>query len=109
MGLKIVARPEFETTVVVNLAYLKGDFKARYVALPIDELQQMERKGIAAGLGPSAILFDVCTWFGDVELPSGPLTYDGTPSLTRLLNHQGLGPAMVKAYYAALWEEASGN
>lgn len=109
MALKIVDRPSFTTTVVVNLAWLQGDFQARFVALPIDQLEAMERAGIAAGKGPQAILHDVCTWFADVELPSGLLQYVDGKSLTTLLNYQGIGPAMVRAYYSALWEEARGN
>lgn len=109
MALKIVSRPEFATTVQVNLAYLQGEFPARFVALPQDELQALERAAIAAGKGPQGILYDVCRWFGEVELPDGPLPYVDATSLTKLLNYQGIGPAMVKAYYTALWEEARGN
>lgn len=109
MALKIVDRPSFVATVMVNLAWLKGSFQARYLALPIDQLQALDKARIEAGKGPEAILYEVCTGFDDVELPTGPLNYVDNTSLDKLLNYQGIGPAMVRTFYNALWEETQGN
>lgn len=109
MTLKIVDRPEFEATVVVNTRHLKGDFKARFVALPGSRIKAAEEAAIQAGKGPEGLLFDVCTWFEPVELPEGPLNHVDGGSLAKLLDYPGIGPAMVKAYYRALWEETQGN
>lgn len=107
--LKIIDKPSFEATVFVNTVHMQGDFKARFVALPGSRIKALEEAAIKAGKGPEGLLFDVCTWFETVDTPTGPLPHDGSQSLEKLLDWPGIGPAMVKSYFRALWEEASGN
>lgn len=110
MALKIVARPVFETTVVVNMRHLKGDFKARFVALRSSAIKAIETEALKAGQSPDeALLLEACEWFETVELPEGPLPYVNADSLLKLLDYPGMGPAMTKAYYRGQWEEAQGN
>ncbi|MEY2685940.1 MAG: hypothetical protein RL375_138 [Pseudomonadota bacterium] len=109
MTLKIVDRPEFETTVDVATRHLQGSFKVRFVALPGSKLKAAEEKAIRDGKGPEGLLFEVCTWFEPVELPDVLLQYVDVSSLATLLDYPGIGPAMVKTYFRALWEEARGN
>lgn len=109
MGLVIVDRPEFETTVHVRTAHLRGEFKARFVALPNSKLEELQHQAIQDDKGPDGLLYDVCTWFEDVQVPGRTISHKGPESLRDLLDWPGIGPAMAKAYWRALWEEASGN
>lgn len=102
--LTIINRPEFDTTVPVRTAHTRGEFKARFVALPVDELRALELAAQAEGKGLSGILPTVTVSVSDFALPDGkPATLDN------LLNYPGVGPAMVKAYYDGLWNEQQGN
>lgn len=109
MGLVIQDRPEFEATVVVRTAHLRGEFKARFVALPSSKLDELQAAAVRAGKGPEGLLYDVCTWFETVQTPRGEIVHDGPDSLARLMDWPGIGPAMAKTYWRTLWEEASGN
>lgn len=110
MALKIVARPTFDTDVVVNTRHLQGDFKARFVALPSSRIKAIETAALQAGQAPDeALLLEVCEWFETVELPECALPFCGPDSVKALLDYPGTGPAMTKAYYRGLWEEAQGN
>lgn len=110
MGLKLVERPEFEATVVVNTAHLKGEFAARFVALRTSELEAAQEKRVKAGDGLQGLLLEVCVGFQPVELPGGrTLEYAGEESVRELLDYPGIGPAMSRAYHRALWEETAGN
>jgi hypothetical protein len=108
--LKIVSRPEFEQKVVVNTKHLKGEFVARFVALPQSEISAIEAKLIAERKGPQDLVHHVCVGHDTVDMLGEAVEYSaGGLSLTKLLDYPGIGPAMLKAYYAGLWEEASGN
>lgn len=109
MALKIVARPEFETTVKVNLAWLQGEFSARFVAMPIDALEALQAEAPVPARAEDHVLQQVCLHFDDVELPDGKLAYTGPESVAKLLAWPGIGPAMSAAYFKALWGAASGN
>lgn len=107
--LKIVARPKFTATVVVNTVAIQGSFTAHFIARPTDELEALEKAALANGGGAQDVLLEVCEGFEGVELPDGPLAYTGPESLKKLLTWQGIGPAMSRAYHRALWDEAQGN
>lgn len=108
--LKIIARPEFDQTVTVNTKHLKGEFGARFVALPQSEISAIEAKLKAEGKGPQDLVYHVCVGHDTVDMAGEAVEYKaGGLSLAVLLDYPGIGPAMLKAYYAGLWEEASGN
>lgn len=110
MALKIVAKPQFTTQVVVNTRHLKGTFNADFVAMRTSELEKLQDKRIKAGDGAQGYLLDVCVGFQPIELPNDvTLAYVDESSLKMLLDYPGIGPAMSKAYHRALWEEAEGN
>lgn len=102
--LKIVNRPEFTQPVVMRTAHTQGDFWARFVALPSSELRALEAQAAAEGKGLAGVLPHVTLEIGDIELPGNP-----TPTLEQALDHPGIGPAMVDAYYRGLWQEKQGN
>lgn len=109
MALKIVARPEFDATVTVNLQWLQGDFKARFVARQADELDALQAAAPTPGKGLEHMLSQVCVGLDEVELPDGALRFEGPDSVLRLLAWPGLAPAMSEAYFKGLWEAARGN
>jgi hypothetical protein len=109
MPLKLIATPDFETTVHVATAHTTGSFRARFVAKRSSELREMSERYAQAG-DAQGLLMDVCTWFEPVELPDGStLEHTGADSLRQLLDWPGIGPAMSLHYHRALWEEARGN
>lgn len=109
MSIVIIDKPEFEVTVTLATRQVKGDLKCRFVAYPQSDLTAMQAQAVGDGLGPGGVLRQVLVWFESVQLPGGLLDFDGPASVDKLIDFHGVGPALLNAYYKALWEEASGN
>lgn len=109
--LKIVRHPVFTAPVLLNTLVLKGEFDVSFVALPTSELKALEKDGLEQGLTlQHATLRGVVKGWTALEIDGQPFPFVSIEdSLPKLLDQPGVGPAMLKAYYRALWEEASGN
>lgn len=101
--LKIVQRPAFTVTVMVNTLHTQGEFKMDCVALPQSELDAIDKKAIAEGRS-YGVLREAVTKLRELELPGNPL-----PNVAQALDYPGLGAAMLQAYYRGLYEEQQGN
>ncbi len=107
--LKVIANPTFTNSVVVNTKALQGSFNVVFIAKPSSECKRLEAAAIERGDGPQGLLFDVVQSHEEVEVFGEALRTAGADSIRRLLDIPGVGPAMLKAYYNGMWEEASGN
>ena len=102
---KIEAQPVFQSKVTVNTAALKLDFTATYVALPSDELAELDDGSPEAW---KKVLARVVRSFDACEVAGEQLA--GTAAdLPRLIRWPGVGAAMLRTYYSGLWESAAGN
>lgn len=108
--MNIEEKPSFVTTATVNTAALKGTVKARFAVLPNSEGRALEEKVIQDGSGApgfvQVVAVEVLEHTLPVKLPEG-LT--GAELVSALLDWPGVGPAMQKAYYKGLFEEAEKN
>lgn len=117
MALKIILRPRFTATVVVNTANVQGDLQVTFVGLPTSALTAIETAAVEAGRNPQdAVLAAVVQGFEPVELPpdggrdsGSTLYFTGPESVTVLCDWPGIGPAILRRYYSAVWEERRGN
>jgi hypothetical protein len=115
--LKIIARPTFTATVAVNTANVQGDLQVTFVALRTSAITKIEQAAIEAGQNPQdAVLLAVVQGFDPVELPpddgrdtGSTLYFTGPASVTQLCDWPGIGPAILRRYYSAVWEERRGN
>lgn len=98
--------PTFESTVKVHTAAIKGEFKAKFVALPTDELAALDN-GDASGW--KALLGKVVKGFDQVQIDGEAVSGDQPGGLDKLIRWPGVGAAMVAAYYKGLWEASQGN
>lgn len=101
--LKIVQRPEFTVSVTVNTLHTQGSFRMACVALPLSELEAIDKKAMAEGRS-YGVLREVVTALHELELPG-----DAAPTVAAALDYPGLGAAMLQAYYRGLYEEQQGN
>lgn len=107
--LKTIDSPEFDVTVTLNTKLIQGSFVMRCVGLPGPKIEALEKQSIADGKGPQGVLATVVKGHETVELFGEEIVFTGPESIERLTAYQGVGPAMLRAYHSALWEEASGN
>lgn len=104
--LKIEKAPTFQATVTVNTAAIKGDFKATFEALPTDELAKLDN---GEALAWKAVLARVVRGFEAVDIEGEQIEGNQPEGLDRLIRWPGVGAAMLRAYYAGLWEAGQGN
>lgn len=104
--LKIVTDPKFNTTVKVNTLAIQGEFPATFRVLPSDELKALD-DGQADGW--KALLARVVINAGPVEIAGAAVRGDTPGGLADLIRWPGVGPAMLAAYWAGLYEAAQGN
>ena len=111
MALKIVARPVFMATVAVNTQHVQGDLQVTYTGYSTSALEAIEKQAAAEGKNPQdAVLLAVVTGFELVDLPDDTtLRYTGPEAVLRLCDWPGIGPALLRGYYRAVWEERRGN
>jgi hypothetical protein len=102
---KIDATPTFMALVRVNTAAIKGEFNVCFVALPTDELAELDDGAADAW---RKVLARVVASFDACEL-AGEQLAGAQADLPRLIRWPGVGAAMLRAYYQGLWEAASGN
>lgn len=104
--LKIDADPKFTTTVKVNTKAIQGEFPATFRVLPSDELAQLDD-----GKPDSwkALVNRVVVDAGPVEIAGAAVRGDTPAGLADLIRWPGIGPAMLAAYWAGLYEAAQGN
>lgn len=102
---KIEAKPTFSALVRVSTQAIKGEFNVLFLALPSDELAELDDGAADAWkkvLARVVVSFDPCELAGE-QLAGSPA------DLPRLIRWPGVGAAMLRGYYAGLWETASGN
>jgi hypothetical protein len=104
--LKINKSPTFKYTVAVNTAAIQGDFEALFEALPTDELDKLDDGQPGAW---KKVLARVTKAFGAVEIEGESFDSDSPGALDKLTRWPGVGAAMLRAYYAGLWENTQGN
>lgn len=104
--LKIDANPKFTTTVKVNTKAIQGEFPATFRVLPSDELaQQDDGKPDSWKQLLQLVVLDA----GPVEIAGAAVRGDTPAGLADLIRWPGVGPAMLSAYWAGLYEAAQGN
>ena len=104
--LKIDADPKFTTTVKVNTKAIQGEFPATFTVLPSDELAKLDD-----GKPDSwkALLQRVVRDAGPVDIAGAVVRGDTPAGLADMMRWPGIGPAMLAAYWAGLYEAAQGN
>lgn len=109
MALKIVSRPKYTTTVEVRTLHLQGSLQVTFIALAQSEIRALEQRAADEGLNVQKVVLDevVCE-HETVEINGHLVPYSST-SLGKLLDYPGVGPAILRRYYASLWEETQGN
>lgn len=109
MALKIVSKPKYTTKVDVRTLHLQGSLEVTFIALAQSEIQALEKRAALGELNvQKVVLREVVHSHEAVEI-NGELVPHSTTSLDRLLDYPGIGPAMLRRYYASLWEETQGN
>lgn len=104
--LKIDADPKFSATVKVNTLAIQGEFPAKFRVLPSDELAALDD-----GKPDSwkALLQRVVVDAGPVDIAGQAVRGDTPAGLADMIRWPGMGPAMLAAYWAGLYEAAQGN
>lgn len=109
MALKIVSRPKYATTVDVRTLHLQGSLQVTFIALAQSEIRALEQRAVDEGLNvQKVVLAEVVKDHEAVEINGQQVPF-GPASLDKLLDYPGIGPAILRRYYASLWEETQGN